>query len=166
MLTEAARTILTRWEKSLEEVRRDQDLLDAFQREVFDEQCRLENSIPDFVADRALDFLAYAAAHTLVTRSIAATDEMRYYLESLHRDGSFIFFVRPCRELVTADGVRASGDLEWDAVVKIDAMVEYLLESNGLRYFPVTSRLLRERIRLVDNVIELAKRVSHESPKA
>lgn len=65
-----------------------------------------------------------------------------------------MFFLRPHRELVVADGVRAG--LEWEEVVRIDGMVKLLLEVFDVPYIPVESLSMQERVRLVERVLDLA----------
>jgi hypothetical protein len=65
-----------------------------------------------------------------------------------------VFFLRPHRELVVADGVRAG--LEWEEVVRIDGMVKLLLELFDVPYIPVESLSMQERVRLVERVLDLA----------
>lgn len=65
-----------------------------------------------------------------------------------------VFFVRPHRELVVADGVRAG--LEWEEVVRIDGMVKLLLEVFAVPYIPVESLSMQERVRLMERVLDLA----------
>jgi hypothetical protein len=64
-----------------------------------------------------------------------------------------VFFLRPHKELVQADGVRAG--LEWEEVVRIDGMVKLLLEMFDVPYIPVASLSMQERVRLVDRIVRL-----------
>jgi hypothetical protein len=69
------------------------------------------------------------------------------------REG-IVLFLRPHRELVVGDGVRAG--LAWEEVVRIDGMVKLLLEMFGVPYIPVESLSMQERVRLCERVLSLA----------
>ena len=62
-----------------------------------------------------------------------------------------VFFVRPHRSLLKEDGVRAGVD--WDSVVRIDGMVKLLLEQFRIRYLPIDTPSMQERIRTVEFVL-------------
>jgi hypothetical protein len=79
-------------------------------------------------------------------------ERLRTYMESVRK--GIVFFLRPHRELVVADGVRAG--LEWEEVVRIDGMVKLMLEMFGVPYVPVESLSMQERVRCVDRVLTLA----------
>ena len=73
-----------------------------------------------------------------------------------------MFFLRPHRELVIEDGVRAG--LEWEEVVRIDGMVKLLLEMFGVPYIPVESLAMQERVRMMESVLRLAGLERRERP--
>ncbi|HET6204393.1 MAG TPA: hypothetical protein VFI25_16495 [Planctomycetota bacterium] len=64
-----------------------------------------------------------------------------------------VFFLRPHRELLAADGVR--GGIAWEDVLVVDGMVKLFLEMYGIPYFPVPMVAMQERVRLVDAVLSL-----------
>jgi len=104
------------------------------------------------VSDRAFDNLAYAAEHAMVLGDIMAEDsgiEVRSYMEWV--SNGLVFFVRPHRSLLKEDGVRAGVD--WDSVVRIDGMVKLLLEQFRIRYLPIDTPSMQERIRAVEFVL-------------
>ena len=62
-----------------------------------------------------------------------------------------VFFLRPHRSLLKDDGVRAG--VSWDSVLRIDGMVKLLLEQHRIRYLPVESLSMQERVRILEFVI-------------
>jgi hypothetical protein len=124
-----------------------------YQRRVFERQIAIERmQDKGFVSDRAFDNLAYAAEHAMVLGDIMAEDsgiEVRSYMEWVCN--GLVFFVRPHRSLLKEDGVRAGVD--WDSVVRIDGMVKLLLEQFRIRYLPIDTPSMQERIRAVEFVL-------------
>lgn len=156
LVTEVARRLRAEAERSLDEIRADLDAIDTFQERIFTEQVAAEQRAGDsFVADRSLDHYAYAASHSRIGWWMAKHEPFREYVEALKNH--LVFFVRPHRELVRADGDRSTLDLAWDAVVAIDAQVQLLLEMHGIPYFPVPMLSMRDRVKMVDGVIAMAK---------
>ena len=140
-------------EARLDTLRTDISLVNRYQYEVFRRQIDAENAVGgSFVSDRAFCNLAYAAHHSTILADIFRDRKLGEYM-SWVRQG-IVFFVRPHRELVVADGVRAG--LEWEEVVRIDGMVKLLLEVFGVPYIPVESLSMQERVRLMERVLELA----------
>ena len=165
MIAEVARTVLSGMEASLDALRTDLDLVDDFQQEVFVRQIEAERAIEGpFVSDRAFCNLAYAAHHATVLAKVFRDARLAEYMESV-RNG-VVFFLRPHKELVRADGVRAG--LEWEEVVRIDGMVKLLLEMFDVPYVPVESLSMQERARCVRRVLTLAgyetAPSSHDAP--
>ncbi|MBI1381456.1 MAG: AAA family ATPase [Planctomycetaceae bacterium] len=152
MISEVARGVLAEMEAKLDSLRADLDLVGRYQREVFERQLEAEaqHSGP-FVSDRAFCNLAYAAHHSGVLPEIAADPRLRSYMDSVRH--GIVFFLRPHRELLSEDGVRAG--VAWDEVVRIDGMVKLLLELFAVPYLPVESLAMQERVRLVENVLSL-----------
>src|SRR4030095_16175478 len=62
-----------------------------------------------------------------------------------------VFFLRPHQSLLKEDGVRAGVD--WDSVVRIDGMVKLLLEQYRIRYMPIDTPSMQERVRAVEFVL-------------
>jgi hypothetical protein len=140
-------------EARLDALRSDLDLVDRYQAEVFARQIEAEAAHEGpFVSDRAFCNLAYAAHHARILGTIASDPRLREYMDSVR--GGVVFFLRPHKELVVADGVRAG--LEWEDVVRIDGMVKLLLEMFSVPYIPVESLSMQERVRLVESVLHLA----------
>src|SRR3954453_4216315 len=120
MITEVARAVLAELETSLDCLRTDMDLVAEYQRRgVAGQQHgeRLQN--PGFVSDRAFDNLAYAAEHTLVFGDLINSDEFKKYTEWVAQ--GIVFFVRPHKDLLRDDGVRAG--VTWESVLRIDGMI-------------------------------------------
>jgi hypothetical protein len=134
-------------EIKLDVLRADIDLTNDFQSRVFKRQILAEQDQPGaFVSDRAFDNLAYAAQHSTVLsdviKSVAAREYMRWV------SGGIVLFVRPQRELIRDDGVRAG--LNWDAVLRIDGMIKLMLEQFEIPYLPLDTPSMQERVRTVE----------------
>jgi predicted ATPase len=153
MIAEVARGVLAEMEERLEAIRSDLAVVDRYQIAVFERQLAIEREQPgSFVSDRAFCNLAYAAHHATVLGKLAADARLERYMDSV-RDG-LVFFLRPHKELLSADGVRAG--VAWDEVVRIDGMVKLLLELFSVPYIPVDCLAMQERVRTVERVLALA----------
>jgi len=152
MITEVARLVLAEMELSFEQLRTDVDLVGVYQAKVFKRQVEEEKKKKDnFVSDRAFDNLAYAAEHTKVLNSLMKTEEFKKYIQHI-TDGGTVFFVRPHKHLLHADGVRER--LEWESVMRIDGMIKFLLEQFDIPYMTLDSASMQERCRVVDFVLK------------
>ena len=156
MITEVARMILSEKELHLDSLRYNIDLVNNYQRQIFYRQIEEEKKNSSFVSDRSFDCLAYAAQHSQILSELIHSKELDAYLDSLRQPDVFIFFVRPSRATLKADGVRES--LTWDGVVAIDAMVKLLLQMFKLRHFTIDTDSMQERIQLIDSVIAIGAR--------
>lgn len=153
MISEVARSVLAEMEAQLDALRSNVDLVDRYQREVFVRQIEAERThVGPFVSDRAFCNLAYAAHHATILGGIAGDPRLSEYMDSVR--GGLVFFLRPHRELIVADGVRAG--LDWEDVVRIDGMVKLMLEMFSVPYIPIASLSMQERVRLVERVLALA----------
>lgn len=153
MIAEVARGVLSEMEARLEALRANVELVNRYQAQVFERQIAAEDSQPgSFVSDRAFCNLAYAAQHSTILGRVTGDGRLRRYMESV-REG-IVFFLRPHRELLVEDGVRAG--LEWEEVLRIDGMVKLLLEMFAVPYVPVDCLSMQERVRLVERVLSLA----------
>ena len=162
MIAEVARGVLAEMEANLATLRADVDLVNRYQAQVFIRQIEAESKVRGaFVSDRAFCNLAYAAHHATIMAEVFRDARLAEYMATVC-DG-VVFFLRPHRELVQADGVRAG--LDWEEVVRIDGMVKCLLEMFDVPYIPVESLAMQERVRLVERVLGLAGfSPSHEQP--
>lgn len=151
LITEVARMVLSENEYHLDTLRYDMDLVDKYQKDVFYRQLAEEAKYPSYVSDRSFDCLAYAAQHSRILSDLLKSPELASYIQILKKPESFIFFVRPCKATLKADGVRES--LTWDGVVAIDAQIKFMLEMWELSYFQVSVENMQERVRLVDSVL-------------
>lgn len=151
LITEVARMVLSENEYQLDTLRYDVSLVDKYQKDVFFRQLAEEGKYSDYVSDRSFDCLAYAAQHTRILPELLSAPELAIYLTGLHAPDSFIFFVRPSKATLKADGVRES--LTWDGVVAIDAQIKFMLEMWVLPYYQISVDNMQERVRLVDNVL-------------
>ena len=151
MISEVARSVLAELESSLESLRTDMELVAEYQKRVFERQIQTEKlQSGGFVSDRAFDNLAYACEHTTILGDILHTDYCREYFKWVSE--GVVFFVRPQRDLLKEDGVRAS--VTWESVLRIDGMIKWALESNRVPYLPIESSLMQERVRAVEFVIK------------
>lgn len=156
LLPECARMVLSEMELQVDVLRSDIDLVNIYQTKVFYRQIEEEKSQQgDFVSDRsAIDCLAYCGQHSTILLTVMRDSGLEPYLEKLRDPNSILFFVRPSRATLKADGVRES--LTWDGIVAIDAQIKLLLELFGLRYFQISAESMQERIRLVDSVLSFS----------
>lgn len=161
MIAEVARGVLAEMEARLDTLRTDIELVNRYQREVFHRQIEAEHNVAGaFVSDRAFCNLAYAAHHSTILGDVFRDRRLADYMGWVRQ--GIVFFLRPHRELVVADGVRAG--LEWEEVVRIDGMVKLLLEVFDVPYIPVQSLSMQERVRLVQRVLDLAGLPSQDAP--
>lgn len=150
LITEVARAVLAESELPLNVLRVDIERTAEFQAEVFRRQAEAEQAAGErFVSDRTFDNLAYAAHHSLALRQIAKS--LDNYAERLREAGSVVFFVRPHRELLHEDGVRAG--VSWDEVVRIDGMIKLLLELQDVDYITIDTVNMSERARTIRAVL-------------
>ena len=163
MIAEVARGVLAEMEAQLHTLRTDMATVNHYQAEVFSRQIAAERAVNgSFVSDRAFCNLAYAAHHSTILGEVFADPRLREYMDWV-RDG-LVFFLRPHRELVTDDGVRAG--VQWEEVLRIDGMVKLLLEMFSVPYIPVESLSMQERVRLVERVLALAGQNSGDGQAA
>lgn len=155
MITEVARAVLSEKELQLDSLRYDMDLVDEYQNAIFERQLDEEKKHVNYVSDRSFDCLAYAAQHTRIFASLMHSTELTDYIATLRAPDSFIFFVRPSKATLKADGVREA--INWDGIVAIDSMVKLMLEMWDLRYFQINMDNMQERVKLIDGVLSLAK---------
>lgn len=161
MIAEVARGVLAEMEEQLESLRTDIELVDRYQTEVFERQIAAEHQQQGpFVSDRAFCNLAYAAHHSTALAKLFRDARFGDYMQWVRQ--GVVFFLRPHRELIVADGVRAG--LEWEEVVRIDGMVKLLLEMFDVPYIPVQSLSMQERVRLVERVLDLAQQPEYGLP--
>ena len=159
MISEVARGVLAEMEAQLDSLRTNLDLVDRYQREVFERQLAAEANLEgSFVSDRAFCNLAYAAHHSTILSTIATDPRLREYMDSV-REG-MVFYLRPHRELLADDGVRAG--LAWEEVIRIDGMVKLLLEMFAVPYIAVESLSMQERVRTIENVLAVCGRRKQE----
>ena len=151
MITEVARAVLAELESKLESLRTDMDLVAEYQRRVFQRQVQVERMQQrGFVSDRAFDNLAYAAEHTTILGDLMGDDTFRDYMKWVAE--GVVFFVRPQRDLLKEDGVRAS--VTWDSVIRIDGMIKLFLEQFRVPYLPIDTASMQERVRTIEFVLD------------
>jgi nicotinamide riboside kinase len=161
MITEVARAVLAELETGLDALRTDMDLVAEYQRRVFERQVQVERmQNTGFVSDRAFDNLAYAAEHTLILGDLINSDEFKKYAEWVSQ--GIVFFVRPHKDLLREDGVRAG--VTWESVLRIDGMIKLMLEQFRIPYLPLESVAMQERARAVDFVLKRTAGLSQVAP--
>lgn len=152
-LSEAARQVLAQWEPlgGLKALAGDLQMVTDYQEEVFRQQVKIDFATGDsFVADRAFDNLVYAARWARAgTVSRLMAEEGARYVERVR--GGRVFFVRPHRELLAEDGIRAH--ISWEDVVLADGGVLFALEVLGIPYVPIPCREFSDRMRIVEAVL-------------
>lgn len=153
MITEVARAVLSEKELHLDTLRYDLKLVNDYQGAIFHRQIEEEAKYKDYVSDRSFDCLAYAAQHSGILNGLLRAPQLDQYLDALKQPDSFIFFVRPSKATLKADGVRET--INWDGIVAIDAMVKFMLEMWDLRYFQINMDNMQERVRLINGVLSL-----------
>lgn len=155
MISEAARMILSEQEMQIDTLRYDLDVTDKYQQQVFDRQVLEEQKHSFFVSDRSIiDVLAYSGQHARILPQLLQTPELESCLSILREPDSFIFFVKPSKATLKADGVRES--LNWDGIIQIDAMIKLLLQMYNLRHFSINTDNMQERTQFIDAVLSLA----------
>ena len=155
MITEVARAVLSEKELHLDTLRHDMNLVDDYQGAIFHRQIEEEKKHTSYVSDRSFDCLAYAAQHSRILNGLLKAPQLTTYLDTLHAPDSFIFFVRPSKVTLKADGVREA--INWDGVVAIDSMVKFMLQMWNLRYFQINMDNMQERVQLIDAVLATHK---------
>lgn len=150
-LPEVARQILAEQELQIDTLRSNLDVVDDFQSKIFYRQIEQEKKYTDFVSDRSLDCLAYAAQHSRVLPALLKSTELQQYLTALKQEDVFIFFVRPSKVTLKDDGVRET--LTWDGIIAIDAQVKLLFEMFELKYFQINTDSMQERVKLIESIL-------------
>jgi nicotinamide riboside kinase len=154
LLNEISRTVMAEMEIPMEALRADMETVDTYQKNIFKRQIDAEEGRDDFVSDRSFCNLAYACNHANVFKELFEDPRLHQYVDGLRENDVVMFFIRPCRETMVNDGMRER--VEWDGIVRIDAMVKMMLEMWGLRYFQVSTPSMQERVRLVDAVMSIS----------
>lgn len=152
MISEVARTVMAKNEKSLAEIRADIKMVNIYQETVFKNQLELEKGKTDFVSDRCgLDALAYTAEHSSILNDHFCSPETLEYTETLKKQDAVVFFVRPSKETVKADGVRE--ELTWEGIIRIDSHVKFMLQGFRIPHIQISTANMQERVGLVEYVI-------------
>ncbi len=154
LLTEVARMILSEKELQIDSLRSNLDTVDNYQKSIFDRQLEEEKNKTEFVSDRSLiDCLSYSAEHSRILPELLARADLTDYIANLAEPGSILFFVRPSKATLQADGVRES--INWDGVVAIDSMIKFMLEMWQLPHFQISMDNMQERVQLINSVLSL-----------
>ena len=155
VVSEAARDIIVADKVDFASFNRDMIAADSFQMKVTREHVRRYESAPkgDVVFDRGLDFLVYSSMFHTVCADMY--DKYFHYVERLKEKDARVFVLDPHTDLIKADGVRASLDME--TAWSITNGTVLLLEIHRIPYLRLTSPKLLERIKAVDTVIRWTK---------
>lgn len=152
MISEAARMVLSEQELQIDSLRYDLDTVDRYQQQVFNRQLVEEQKNSSFVSDRsAIDILAYSAQHARILPSLINSKEMQGYISILQEPDVFIFFVKPSKVTLKADGVRET--INWEGIVEIDAMIKFMLKMWDLPHYQINMDNMQERVQLIDTVL-------------
>jgi nicotinamide riboside kinase len=154
MINEVARSVLAEKEINLDLLRTNLDLVDSYQTAIFYKQMEEETKYESFISDRSvIDCLAYSGAYSRVLPQLVSDPKLGSHIAKLKSEKYCIFFVRPQKSIMVADGVREN--LVWENMIGIDANIKFLLKMFDLRYFEINTPSMQERINLVDNVLGL-----------
>ena len=154
-IPEQARFILEEKKWNLADIRADMNWAAEFQIDIWKRQREAEESSgADFISDRSFDSIAYAASTCLIARGLRNSIEFKEYLEDLRSHGSITFFLRPQPSLLRGDEL--IGECEWADINRIDGMIEYILETEGIPYIPLESLSMKSRVRTVEGVLHAA----------
>ena len=154
MITETARMILSEQELQIDNLRHDLEVVDRYQQQVFDRQILEEQKHSSFVSDRSIiDVLAYSAQHTRILPELLASPKLAACIDSLKLPDTAIFFVRPSKATLKADGVREV--INCDAVASIDAMIKFVIQMFNIKYFLINTDNMQERIKNIDSILGL-----------
>jgi adenylate kinase family enzyme len=154
MISECARAILSELELQIDTLRYDLDVVDQYQGQVFERQLLEESKYKNFVSDRSIiDCLSYSAQHSRILPDLLARIELSDYIKKLQDKNSILFFVRPSKDTLCADGVRET--ISWDGVISIDSQIKFMLEMWKIPYFQINMTNMQERTRIIDNILEL-----------
>lgn len=154
MIFESARIVLSEQELHIDSLRADLDNANNYQNNVFERQLQEEAKYDSFISDRSIiDVLAYTAQHTSILPKLLQHPSLPTYIDKLKSSDVKIFFVRPSKATLKADGIRES--LSWDGIISIDSKIHFMLEMYGLNYFQINTDSMQERIKLIDSVLQL-----------
>lgn len=152
ILVESARSVLAEKELQLDSLRSDIKLVNEYQKAVYFRQLEVEKGKDKFVSDRSLlDCLAYCCSHSFVFNELLNKKETKKYVKMLKNNDVFIFFIRPSKVTMKEDGVRES--LNWDEIVRIDAMIKLMLQMFKVPYFDIHAETMQERANLILNIL-------------
>lgn len=160
MLGEAARMVLHRDEDDFARIRATGASASKYQCDVFNRQLREEDATKaPYVSDRAFDNLAYASEHGRNFKELYDALPPAY-LERLR--ASVVFFVKPAHDIFlagAADPVRARTD--WDAVQRISAKVEMLLQLLDIPHVTIAESIASRREELIDYTLSMKGHRKH-----
>lgn len=143
----------------------DIDKIDEFQKTIWWFQQQIEEEYwqseeTGFVTDRGFDLFAYTSKQSRVVWQIVRSPEFIAYLDRLRLSGqAIVFFVRPHPGMVPKLDGRRDFFLTPEWRHGVDGVIEYILESNEIPYISISDPMLRNRLRTIDTVIDLARRI-------
>ena len=150
----------------------DADLKDRFQFAVLKQAADAIRSAgaenKPFVTDRSIDVIAYTAEEGRVLWQMTESEDARSIIDWMRGAGgerdfpSVVFHVRPHKAVHAAalacDGGRRAKWLDWDRMQRDDGAIQYVLQSNRIPAIPITCGSIRDRVQMIDRIIELASR--------
>jgi len=156
MISETARMVLSERELQIDSLRCDLNLVDNYQSEVFHRQLLEEGKYNNFVSDRCIiDILAYSASHSRILPTLLESAELKQNLSILKDPDSLIFFIRPSKATLKADGVRET--INWDGVISIDSQIKLFFEMFNIRHFQINTESMQERVKFIESIFSLKK---------
>jgi nicotinamide riboside kinase len=163
---ETAREELIRMGVDLDILRKDLDLMNEYQWNIFYNQRKKEFEAPEWcVFDRcALDNVAYAAEYAEMVADLVDSEDFKNYLKYIRK--ATLFFLRPQKSFLSKadDGTRKN--LSWDSVMRIDGMIKFILEVYRVPYHLISTPSMQERVRKVENVVGSLEEVREKVKKS
>jgi hypothetical protein len=154
LLPEVARIVKEEWELPFPEIRKDVELVNKFQEEVFHRQFQAEKTMQtDFVSSRCIDNIVFLSKFGSSLSVLADTPVFKDYVTWLKT--GIVFFVIPHKELMKDDGVR---DTDYGQCVELSGAVRLTLELLGVKYIPIHPVTEKDRELLIFSILDLVKK--------
>lgn len=151
LIPEVARVILSEYETSLKELRKDVEQVNEFQKEVFLRQKSYEEQYKDnYVSSRGIDNIIFFAQYGNKLNELVESKEFKEYINWCR--GTIIFLVHPHKEMLVEDGLR---DVNYEESLQLFGMIKFILEYHGLKYWEVTEINEASRERLIFGILEM-----------
>ena len=165
IIDETARGVLRRNCWNLDDLRKDIDIVNEYQKQILEEQVAAERNafaqnVTDFVADRAFDCMAYAAAHASNLYQLKHSSSWNWYKKWIQQNDVTIFFLRPNKEVF----LNSEPDEERESIIskeiffagmeRIDAMLEFLMEYESFKHISIHTNDFEKRVECVKYMVK------------